>query len=164
MAAVNYLNPFASDYFGGSTITQQVIKNVTDDKEFDVGRKVREIFRAINLEKNYSKDQILEVYLNTIALGNGQNGVQSAANLYFGKNVSDLTAAEAASLIAITQNPTYWNPFIYPENNRERQLMILKMMHDQNRPDGTPMLTDEEYQAAVDQEMVFRTEEYHEKS
>ena len=162
MAAVNYLNPFASDYFGGSTITQQVIKNVTDDKEFDVGRKVREIFRAINLEKNYSKDQILEVYLNTIALGNGQNGVQSAANLYFGKNVSDLTAAEAASLIAITQNPTYWNPFIYPENNRERQLMILKMMHDQNRPDGTPMLTDEEYQAAVDQEMVFRTEEYHE--
>ena len=79
MAAVNYLNPFASDYFGGSTITQQVIKNVTDDKEFDVGRKVREIFRAINLEKNYSKDQILEVYLNTIALGNGQNGVQSAA-------------------------------------------------------------------------------------
>ena len=162
MAAINYFNPFADDYFGGSTITQQVIKNVTDDKEFDVGRKVREIFRAINLEKNYSKEQILEVYLNTIALGNGQNGVQSASNLYFGKNVSELTPAEAASLIAITQNPTKWNPFTYPENNRERQLMVLEMMHEQQRPDGTPMLTDEEYEEAINQEMVFRTEEYHE--
>ncbi len=161
-AVFNYLNPFATDYFGGSTVTQQVIKNVTSDNEFDVGRKVREIFRAINLEKNYSKDQILEVYLNTIALGNGQNGVQSASNLYFGKNVSDLTPAEAASLIAITQNPTKWNPFSNPENNRERQLMVLGMMHDQKRPDGTPMLSDEEYKTAIGQEMVFRTEEFHE--
>lgn len=159
-AAINYLNPFRSDYFGGSTITQQVVKNVTDDNDFDVGRKVREIFRSINLEKNYSKEQILETYLNTIALGNGQNGVQSASNLYFGKNVSELTPAEAAALIAITQNPTYWNPFTYPENNRERQLMILGMMHEQTRPDGTPMLTDEEYDEAVNHEMNFKREEY----
>jgi penicillin-binding protein 1A len=162
-AVVNYANPFAQDMFGGSTITQQVIKNVTNDNEFDVGRKVREIFRAINLEKNYSKEQILEVYLNTIALGNGQNGVQSASNLYFGKNVSDLTPAESASLVAITQNPTKWNPFSNPEDNRTRQLMILGMMHEQFHPDGTPMLTDEEYEAAISQEMVFKKDEYVQK-
>lgn len=162
-AVVNYANPFAQDMFGGSTITQQVIKNVTSDNEFDVGRKVREIFRAINLEKNYSKEQILEVYLNTIALGNGQNGVQSASNLYFGKQVADLTPAESAALIAITQNPTKWNPFSNPEDNRTRQLMILGMMHEQQHPDGTLMLTDEEYEAAVAQEMVFKKEEYVQK-
>lgn len=162
-AVINYANPFAQDMFGGSTITQQVIKNVTNDNDFDVGRKVREIFRAINLEKNYSKEQILEVYLNTIALGNGQNGVQSASNLYFGKNVSELTPAESASLVAITQNPSYWNPFTYPDNNRSRQLMILDMMKEQTHPDGTPMLTEEEYEQAVAQEMVFKKDEYVQK-
>lgn len=162
-AVLNYANPFATDMFGGSTITQQVIKNVTNDNEFDVGRKVREIFRAINLEKNYSKEQILEVYLNTIALGNGQNGVQSASNLYFGKDISELTPAEAASLIAITQNPTKWNPFSNSENNRTRQLMVLQMMHEQTHPDGTPMLTDAEYEEAISQEMVFKKDEYVQK-
>jgi len=156
-AVINYLNPFATDMFGGSTITQQVVKNVTNDKEYDVGRKVREIFRAINLEKNYSKDQILETYLNTIALGNGQNGVQSAANLYFAKDVSELTPAEAASIIAITQNPTKWNPFSHPENNRDRQLMILAMMHEQG------FLSDDEYEAATAQKMEFKRDEYVEK-
>lgn len=159
-AVVNYINPFSAEKYGGSTITQQVIKNVTNDNKFDVGRKVREIFRSINLEKNYSKEQILEVYLNTIALGNGQNGVQSASNLYFGKDVADLTPAESAAIIAITQNPSKWNPFLYPENNRQRQLMILGMMHEQKHPDGSPMLTDEEYEAAVEQELVFKSEEY----
>ena len=162
-AVINYLNPMSTDLFGGSTITQQVIKNVTSDNELDVSRKVREIFRAINLEKNYSKEQILEVYLNTIALGNGQNGVGSAANLYFGKDVRDVTPAEAASLVAITQNPSKWNPFSHPDNNRDRQLMVLRMMHEQLRADGTPMLTDEEYKEAVDQEMVFKRDEYVEK-
>ena len=156
-AVLNYLNPFATDMFGGSTITQQVVKNVTDDREYDVGRKVREIFRAINLEKNYSKEQILETYLNTIALGNGQNGVQSAANLYFGKDVSELTPAEAASIVSITQNPTKWNPFSNPENNRDRQLMVLAMMHEQG------MLSDSEYEAATAQKMEFKRDEYVEK-
>jgi len=159
-ATLNYLNPLATDYYGGSTITQQVVKNVTDDNDFRVDRKMREIFRAINLEKNYSKEQILETYLNTIALGNGTNGVQSASNLYFGKDVSDLTPAECASIIAITQNPSKWNPFQHPEQNRTRQLHILSEMHSQSRPDGTPILTDAEYEAAVAQEMVFQTETY----
>ncbi len=153
-AALNYLNPFATDYYGASTITQQVVKNVTSDNEFRVDRKVREIFRAINLEKNYSKEQILETYLNTIALGSGTNGVQAAANLYFGKDVGDLTVAECASIIAITQNPTKWNPFMHPENNRDRQLTVLWLMKEQK------LLTEEEYEDAIAQEMVFQTESY----
>ncbi len=159
-ATLNYLNPMATDYYGGSTITQQVVKNVTDDNDFRVDRKIREIFRAINLEKNYSKEQILETYLNTIALGNGTNGVQSAANVYFGKDVGELTAAECASIIAITQNPSKWNPFQHPDNNRKRQLYVLDSMHEQTRPDGTPMLTDAQYKAAVDQKMVFEAEQF----
>ncbi len=159
-ATLNYLNPVATDYYGGSTITQQVVKNVTDDNDFRVDRKIREIFRAINLEKNYSKEQILETYLNTIALGNGTNGVQSAANVYFGKDVSQLTPAECASIIAITQNPSKWNPFQHPDNNRKRQLYVLDNMHEQTRPDGTPMLTDAQYDRAVAPEMKFETETY----
>ena len=162
-SAVNLFIPIYEGKPGGSTITQQLIKNLTKDDDFRIDRKIREIFRAINLEKNYSKEQILEAYLNNIALGNAQNGVQSAANLYFNKDVSELTPAECASLIAITQNPTKYNPFTNPENNRERQLMVLRMMHEQQRPDGTPMLTDEEYEEAVNQEMVFKKEEYTQK-
>ena len=159
-AVINYLNPASEEVFGGSTITQQVVKNVTDDDEFRVDRKVREIFRAINLEKNYTKEQILETYLNTIALGSGTNGVQSAANLYFGKDVSELTPAECASIIAITQNPSKWSPFLHPENNIKRQQDILYFMSQQTRPDGTPMLTEKEYEAASNQELVFQEENY----
>ena len=161
-AAINYLNPFSTESYGGSTITQQVVKNVTNDRDDSVERKLREIFRAINLEKNYSKEQILEVYLNTIALGNGQNGVGSAAQFYFGKDVSELTPAESASIIAITQNPSKWDPFRHPENNQKRREDILYFMHEQTRKDGTPMLTDEEYEEALNQELDFKEEEYHE--
>ena len=83
-AALNYFLP-TDTLFGGSTITQQLIKNVTGDNDVSPQRKVQEIFRALNLEKAYSKEQIMETYLNTINLGNGVYGVQSAANLYFGK-------------------------------------------------------------------------------
>ncbi len=162
-AAINYLNPFSSESYGGSTITQQVVKNVTNDRDDSVERKVREIFRAINLEKNYSKDQILEVYLNTIALGNGQNGVGSAAQFYFGKNISDLTPAECASIIAITQNPSKWDPFRHPENNKDRREDVLYFMSQQSRPDGTPMLSQEEYEDALSQTLDFKAEEYKEQ-
>lgn len=162
-AAINYLNPLSTESFGGSTITQQVVKNVTNDRDDSVERKVREMLRAINLEKNYSKDQILEVYLNTIALGNGQNGVGSAAEFYFGKNISDLTPAECASIIAITQNPSKWDPFRHPENNKERREDVLYFMSQQTRPDGTPMLTEEEYESALAQELDFKAEEYKEQ-
>lgn len=87
--------PILSTQAGGSTIDQQLIKNITGDNEVRIERKVQEIFRALNLEKRYSKDQILEAYLNTIYFNNGAYGVQAAANTYFGKDVSELSVAEA---------------------------------------------------------------------
>ncbi len=96
--------------FGGSTITQQMLKNMTKDDKPYVNRKVREIFRALEFEKNYSKKEILEQYLNRIYLGKHCYGVQTAAQFYFGKDVGDLTTAECASLIAITNNPSMFGP------------------------------------------------------
>ena len=162
-AAINMFNPFSNDYFGGSTITQQVVKNLTGDDAPRIDRKLREIFSAINLQKKYSKEQILEVYLNTIALGRAQNGVGSAAQLYFGKNISEITPAEAASLIAITQNPSKWEPFSNPENNKKRREDILWFMSQQFHTDGTPMLTKEEYEEALAQELKFMGDEYKQK-
>ena len=90
---------------GGSTITQQLIKNLTGDQEITVRRKIIEIFRALEFEKTHSKEEILELYMNVIYLGEGCNGVRSASQVYFGKDVSELTLAECASLIGITNNP-----------------------------------------------------------
>ena len=147
-----------SSSFGGSTITQQLIKNLSQEDEVTVDRKVQEIFRALEVEKRYTKSEIMEWYLNTIYLGEGCYGVQSAARVYFGKKVSDLTTAECASLIAITNNPSLYDPYIREENNRERQLTILKEMYAQGYIE-----TEEDYQAAVDQEMVFRNGTYDEE-
>ena len=134
---------------GGSTITQQVIRNLSDDRDVTIARKIREIFRALNLEKHYSKDQILESYLNVIPFGNNTNGIQAAANLYFNKDVSQLTAAEAASIIGITNSPTYYDPYTNYENNQSRKEDILYLMHEQG------YLTDDEYEAALAEEIVF---------
>lgn len=114
--------------YGGSTLTQQLIKNLTDDKEITVRRKLVEIVRALEFEKKHSKDEILEWYLNTIYLGEGCYGVQSASQVYFGKDVSDLSLAECASLIGITNNPSIYDPYISEEKNRSRQLLILDQM------------------------------------
>lgn len=109
---------------GGSTITQQTIKNITGDSATSgsdaIARKIREIFRSINVEKNYTKDEILEAYLNIVPLGNNVCGVQAAANFYFGKDVSELSIKEAASLAAITPSPSYYNPYDNPEINLGR--------------------------------------------
>ena len=141
---------------GGSTITQQLIKNITGEKEVTVRRKIVEIFRALEYEKTNSKEQILEQYLNVIYLGEGCYGVQSASRIYFGKNVWDLTLAECASLIGITNNPSIYDPYLNPAKNRERQLIILKQMLVQNK------ITQEEYDEAVAQEMVFTSESFYE--
>ena len=134
---------------GGSTITQQLIKNITNNKEVTVVRKVREMLMALNLEKHYSKDTIIEAYFNTLYLGSGCNGVKTASAKYFGKDVKDLNAAECAALASITQSPTKYNPLLNPENNRTRQLYCLKMMYE----DG--LIGSDEYKEAKDFHMIF---------
>lgn len=136
--------------FGGSTITQQLIKNLTEEDDVTVRRKVTEIFRALQFEDRYTKEKIMELYLNTIYLGESCYGVQTAARTYFGKDVQDLTTAECASLISITNNPSLFDPYIDEERNRERQLIVLDEMYKQGY-----ILTKEAYEEAVNQEMVF---------
>ncbi len=129
---------------GGSTITQQLIKNITGDNDVSIERKVQEIFRAINLEKRYSKDEILEAYLNEIYLGNSCTGVQAAATYYFNKDVSELTIAEAASLAATTQSPSVINPKDGEERNAERRNnYVLVTMYEEG------YITEDEYNEAV---------------
>lgn len=136
--------------FGGSSITQQLIKNVTQENDVTVRRKVMEIFRALQFEKRYSKEEIMTMYLNRIYLGEGCYGVKSAARVYFGKDISQLTTAECASIIGITNNPSMYDPYISMKNNRKRQLTILNEMLEQE------MITQEEYDEAVAQKMVFK--------
>ena len=132
-----------SDNYGGSTITQQLIKNITDDNEVSLTRKLREIFRALNIEKEYSKDDIIEAYLNVVNFGNNCQGVEAASQLYFDKSIGECSVCECAAIAGITQNPSRWNPLIYPENNRYRRELVLSEMYDQG------MLTKAEYDAAL---------------
>lgn len=134
---------------GGSTITQQLIKNLTEEDQVTVKRKIKEIFRALEFEDNYDKEEILEWYLNYIYLGEGCNGVYTASYAYFGKEVSELTLAECASLIGITNNPSLYNPYRNQEGNRNRQLTILAAMLDQGK------ISQQEHDEAVAQELVF---------
>jgi len=138
------------DTFGASTITQQLIKNLTQYDDVTVKRKLLEIFRALDFEKKYSKEQIMELYLNLIYLGRGCYGVASASNVYFGKELGELTLAECASLIGITNNPSLYDPYYFPENNIKRQKTILWEMYDQG------YITKEQYEEAISQELVFQ--------
>lgn len=114
--------------YGGSTITQQLIKNYTDEDDYSIKRKVEELYRAYKLEQVMEKDQILELYLNTIYLSQQCNGVRSAAKVYFGKELDELTLAECATIAAITQFPTKYDPKRNPESNKERRNVILNKM------------------------------------
>ena len=137
---------------GGSTITQQLIKNITGDSQTTVKRKITEIYRALEMENRYDKDEILEAYLNEIYLGRSCYGVQSASLRYFGKDVNELDLAECASLIAVTNNPSMFGPLESDwsrENNRNRQELILKAMLDQEK------ISQAEYDKAFAEEVVF---------
>ena len=140
----------ATDTGGGSTITQQLIKNITKDDDETANRKIEEIFRALNMEKKFTKEQILEAYLNTIALSNGLNGVQSASKYYFGVKVDQLNLAQATCLSAITKNPTKFDPTKNLANNRERMIIILDAMLEQGK------ITKVEYDAALAFELKFQ--------
>ncbi len=140
--------------FGGSTITQQTIKQLTGEDARNgiagVERKIREIFRSINVEKTYTKEDIIQSYLNVVPLGTMQQdivGVQAAANYYFGKDVSDLDLAECASLAGMTSSPAYNNPVDDPEANKIRQKYCLDHMLENGA------ISEQEYNTALNEEL-----------
>ncbi len=129
-AGLNYFLKFNGSY-GGSTITQQLIKNVTDKDDYSFQRKIQEIFWAIDLETKMDKDEILGLYMNIINLSQGCYGVRTASRYYYSKELSELTLAECASIAAITNSPSYYDPIRHPEHNKERRDLILREMCEQ---------------------------------
>lgn len=174
----NMILKFWATEQGGSTITQQLVKNISGDNDLSPQRKIREIQRAMLLEKNYSKDEILESYLNWIGFGGAANGIEMAARKYFGKHVEELSIAESACLAAIPQSPEINNPFAgYNERaknevtgtwyvtdtfhntgrevNRKRMEYILGHMYNNGA------ITFDEYQQALNEHLIFTdTDEY----
>ena len=130
-AFANYFLHFYSSNQGGSTITQQLVKNLSGDKAQTPERKIREIMRSRKLETQYSKETILECYMNVVSMANNISGVEVAANFYFNKPVSKLTLSECAALAGITKNPEKYRPDIYPENTIERRDTVLALMLEQ---------------------------------
>lgn len=134
---------------GASTITQQLVKNLTGDKDVKVSRKIKEMIRALSLERQISKEQILELYLNTIYLSQGCYGVGSASLTYFGKPVSELNIAESALLSGITQTPALYDPFLNLENSKQKQSLVLGKMYELGK------ISKEEYDEALAYELKF---------
>lgn len=160
-AVITYF--FGKGDFGGSTITQQLVKNLTGDNENTIQRKVQEIFRAINLENDMSKEQILEMYLNIVYLGNNCYGVQAASNFYFDKDVSELSLTECAALAAIVKNPSKYEPLYHDVhtyvqkdgtekedgNRKRRNDIVLYTMFEQGK------ITSAQFDEAYETELVM---------
>ncbi|MGL4523298.1 MAG: transglycosylase domain-containing protein [Bacilli bacterium] len=132
---------------GGSTITQQLAKNLFLSNEKTMWRKVKEVLIALNLERRYSKDQILALYLNQIYFGHGAYGIEAASQLYFSKSVSELTVEEGASLAAIPKAPSHYSPLLQPEKNVERRNTVLYSMSEEG------FLTETEYATAKNKKL-----------
>ena len=147
-AAFNYI--FGSGKFGGSTITQQLVKNLTGNDDFSINRKLSEAFSAIELEKEYDKTEILEMYLNVINLSEGCRGVGAAAEYFYSKKPSELTLSECATIAAITNNPSKYNPKKHPENNIKRRDLILGCMLEMG------YITADEYSCAVAEPITLK--------
>lgn len=164
-AFLNEILEFLGSRQGGSTITQQLVKNVTGDKDVNRERKMREIFRAAQLEKYCTKPAILEAYLNYIGFGGSTSGVQAASLKYFGKDISELTIAEGACLAAIPKNPNIINPFFKgrvdekgeyagvfvtgKERTLDRQKTVLWQMYK------NACISKNQYEAALKEEVKF---------
>ncbi len=129
--------------YGGSTITQQVIKNLTQEKDKTVDRKVKEMLRAMAFEKRFTKEEILSIYLNISYFGNQCYGIEPAAKMYFSKPAIELTLPEAAMIVGITQAPTKFDPFKNPENALSKRNTVLMKMHQLGK------ISKEEYEEAV---------------
>ncbi|MDO4282998.1 MAG: transglycosylase domain-containing protein [Clostridia bacterium] len=152
-AIFTYLKNGGNSSFGGSTITQQLIKNVTKDNETSIQRKIREWVRAYKLEKELSKEEIFEAYINTIYMGEGSYGIEIASQNYFAKSVKDLNLAEAACLAATIQSPEITNPYKGEEAKQkllDRQKIVLNKMLELGK------ITQEEYDTAINTKLVFQ--------
>ena len=152
-AIITYVLHKGDSSFGGSTITQQLVKNITQDNDKAWQRKIREWYRAITLENQLKKSEILEAYLNTIYMGEGAYGVEAAANTLFAKSAKDVNIAEAACLAAIIQSPESYNPYNGEENKAaliERQHIVLSKMLELEK------ITQAEYDEAMSYELVFK--------
>ncbi len=136
--------------FGGSTITQQVIKKVTGEDDHSSLRKAKEIIRAFQLEKWLSKSDIIELYMNLIYLGEGAYGVETASYTYFGKSAKDLSIAQCAIIAGLAQAPEGYNPYNYPEKAKKRQELVLGKMYELGK------ISEEEYKEALEEELVYQ--------
>lgn len=149
LAAITTMFSSSDDIFGGSTITQQLIKNLTGNNDVTVRRKLIEIFQALEFEQKYDKDEIITWYLNAVYFGEGSYGIYAAAKTYFDKEPSELTLAESAAIVGIVNLPTYYSPFYSEENNKNRQETVLREMYEQG------YINYDEYTSAVNEQLVF---------
>lgn len=147
-AAANYFLKYRGT-FGASTITQQLIKNITGEDDQTPLRKLQEARWALDLEQQMDKREILEMYVNIINLGNGCFGVQSAAQTYFSKDLSELTLLECACIASITKNPAKYNPITHPEDNQDRRDVVLSQMLEQG------YITEEEFLQNYEAELTL---------
>lgn len=135
--------------FGASTITQQVVKNISGDNETSIVRKIKEMFRAFNLERNHSKDDIFELYLNIVPMSGNIHGVGAASEIYFNKDPKELSLAEAATIVGITNAPTRYNPYTNPKECIEKRNRVLYAMLDEK------VIDDSEYNAAINEPLTL---------
>ncbi len=147
LALINYIFK-GNKRFGASTITQQVIKNISGDNDVSARRKFKEILRALRLEKEYSKDDILELYLNIVPMSDNMYGVSIASLRYFGKEPHNLSLAEAATIVGITNSPVRYNPYLNPEECKAKRNRVLYAMLKNQK------ITESEYEDAINSELA----------
>lgn len=139
---------------GGSTITQQTAKNLYLTNERTLARKIKELYYTFQLERKYSKDEILTMYCNNVYFGHGAYGLEAAARTFFAKHASELTLAEAALLAGLPQWPSYYDPYQNPEAAKKRQETVLQRMQEEG------YITEEEKNAALSEKLVFQKSPY----
>ncbi len=136
-----------SPSYGGSTITQQVIKNITNERDRTVLRKVKEMMRAVAFEKRFTKDEILTMYLNIVYFGNNCYGIEASSKMYFSKKAIDLTLEEAAMIVGITQAPSRFDPFRNPDETIKKRNTVITKMYELKK------ISEEEYTRAINSEL-----------
>lgn len=146
---------------GGSTITQQTVKNsILEDGTQRITRKIREAVLALQIENTYTKDEILQIYLNESPYGGNIYGVEAASKAFFGKSAKNLTLAESALIAGLPQSPTYYNPLVNPEIAKNRQKTVLKHMHEKGWKDkegNLNKISDEEYNRALNEPLNYKS-------